>query len=132
MVKSPEGARHLSRPYWELLAEVVALESPWAQSRAYTPETTTSLGEAEEWEKLESWIGAAWMLWPPGVGEAMEKPESATEVEMERAMALLSRNAVQNIDQRVGRWSKERRQGMPESFQRICKQAHEAAERDGR
>ena len=126
VVRSPEGTRHLSHPYWELLAEVAALETPPAHNRTYTPETTTFLEESKEWEKLESCIGAAWILWPRGAGEA--------EGDLERAMTLLSHGqpgAIQNIERRVGLWSRESGQGIPESFQRICKQVHEAVQQDG-
>ena len=151
LIKSREGARRLSPPYWKLLAEVAILESPWAQGLTYTPDTTTSLEEAGQWEKLGCWIVAAWMLWPPDAGEAMEKLESATEEELERArvngleramdmekalaraMTLLSYNqpgAIRDVEQWVERWSKERGQDIPELFQRICKQAPEAVQQD--
>ena len=151
VIKSREGVRRLSPPSWELLAEAAISESPWAPGRTYTPDTTASLEEAEEWEKLRCWIGVVWMLWPPDPGEATEELENVPEEELEglrakgleravevekelvRAMALLSHNqpgAIQNIERRVERWSKERGQDVPESFQRICKQVHEAVQQD--
>ena len=113
VVKSREGARHLSHPYWELLVEVAILESPWARSRSYSPRTTACLEGAQEWDKLERWIGVVWMLWPPGAN-------GATEDELERVMALLSHNrpdSTQNLEQWMERWSKERDVDIPESFQ---------------
>ena len=123
VVESSEGARRLSHPYWELLAEVAALESPRVQNRTYTPQTTAFLEEAREWEKLERWISVVCMLWPPDAGEE-------TEEDLERAMVLLSHNRpgiIQDPEQQVRQWSREREQDVAGSFQR----AREVAQRDG-
>ena len=48
---------------------------------AYDLQVITSLLEAQEWDKLECWMGIVWMAWPP-------QTEKATE-EVECVMALL-------------------------------------------
>jgi len=125
--QSLEGAQHLSHWYWELLVELTMLDS-WRLSRdpTYSPQITISLTEAQEWSKLECWMGTVWMLWPPEAGGIAEE-------DISRTMLLLFRQrpgAAQKLEQWMGRWSQECVGDIPESFQRICKQAHEEVQRD--
>jgi len=121
-LESFEGARYLSYQYWELLVELAILESLRLVGEAvYCPWIMTSLVEAQEWNKLECWMGTVWILWPPGAG-------GMTEPEFDRSMLLLFRQrpgAAQRIEQWMERWSQECDEEIPESFQRICKQVHE-------
>jgi len=126
-LQSSEATQLLSHWYWELLVEL-AISRPWRLERntTYSPQTITFLAEAQEWSKLECWMGTVWMVWPPGTG-------GATEGDLGRSMVLLLRQrpgAAQKLEQWMGRWSQKRRKGIPESFQRICKQAHEEAQWD--
>ena len=121
-LKSFEGTRYLSYRYWELLVELAILESlRLAGEAAYCPRIMTSLVEAQEWKKLECWMGTVWILWPPGAG-------GMTEEEFHHSMLLLFRQrpgATQRLEQWMERWSQECDVDIPESFQRIYKQVHE-------
>jgi len=127
--QTSEGAQHVSYPYWELLAELAISESPWPESSGvvYSSQITTLLTEAQEWDKLECWIGAVWVAWPPA-------PGGTTEEDLDHVMVLLFRQrpgALQRLEQWMERWSRRDSGDIPESFKRICKQAHEAAQQDG-
>ena len=66
----------------------------------YRPHVTGSLLEGQEWDKLECWLGVAWMLWVPYADET-------TEV-LECAMTALFRQrpgSVQNFVQWMERWN---------------------------
>ena len=124
-IKSPEGARDLSIPSWELLAELASW-SPRFRGRipTYTPQVMASLLETREWDKLECWIGVVWMVWRPETDAMME--------DVEHAMISLFRQrpgAVQKLIQWMERWSKWDNK-VPEAFQRICKQSRETAQPD--
>jgi len=126
-LQSSEATQLLSLWYWGLLVELTIRHS-WRLGRnpTYSPQIIRFLIETQEWSKLECWIGTVWMVWPPGTG-------GATEGDLGRSMVLLLRQrpgAAQKLEQWMGRWSQKRRKGIPESFQRICKQAHEGAQRD--
>ena len=84
-LRSCEAAQHLSHWYWELLVEL-AISASWWLGRGITraPQIITFLTEAQEWSKLECWIGTVWMKWPPGEG-------GTTEEDLERSMVLLFR-----------------------------------------
>jgi len=125
--QSPEGIRHLSQLYWELLVELAI--SPWSDDDVviYNPQIVVSLTEAEAWDKLECWMGTVWMIWPPGVG-------GTTEEDLER-MTLLLFHHQPGVVQKLIHWMERWRSGgsdreVPESFKRICAQAREAAQQD--
>jgi len=122
-----EGAQCLSNWYWELLVELAILVSRWLRSDVvYNPQITAFLTEAQEWSKLECWMGIVWMLWLPRAG-------SLTEEDLGRTMQLLFRQrpgAAQKLEQWMERWSQKRGKDVPGPFQRICKQAYEAAQQD--
>jgi len=126
-LQTSEAAQRLSHWYWELLAE---LTIPWSlQQRlgvAYNPQTVTFLAEAQEWNKLECWMGIVWALWPPEAG-------GITEEDLGRSILLLFRQrpgAFEKLQQWMERWSQSGDKSIPESFQRICGQAQEIAQRD--
>jgi len=125
-IQSSEGIQHLSHWYWELLVELlVSLPSNRQLEVTYDPRTTTSLTEAQEWGKLECWIGTVWMSCPPGV-------DRVTEEGLDRSMALLFRErpgALQKLEQWMERWGQQRGNHIPDAFQRLCGEAHEAAQR---
>ena len=125
-IKSSEGARDLSIRSWELLVELVTATLFWflkLRIPTYTPKVMASLLEAQEWDKLECWIGVVWMAWPPETDAAMEAVEDA--------MVSLSRQrpgAVQKLTQWMERWGTRWSNKVPEAFQRICKQPHDIAQ----
>ena len=79
-----------------------------------------SLEEAEEWGKLECWLGGIWVVWPPEVQSVLTE-EDLTRV----TLALVCRrpNALRKLEQWAERWSAENSQGMRESFQRFHQNA---------
>ena len=126
-LQSSEGVRHLPHRYWELLVDLVTPCPRWLRDEVtYNPRIVTFLVEAGEWSKLECWMGIIWIVWPPGAGGMAEE-------EFDHSMRSLFRHrpgAAQKLDQWVGGWSREYGADIPESFQRICKQANEATQRD--
>ena len=124
-IQSSEGAQCLSIHSWELLAELTILPPLGSGNSAYTPQVTASLLEAQEWDKLECWMGVVWMEWPPQTTVAIEN--------VERVMVLLFRQqpgAVQKLTHRMEQWSKRRNKEVPTAFQRICKQPRESVRPD--
>jgi len=126
-IKSFEGTQLLSHWYWELLLELAISQRFLLYIITYNPQTMIFLTEAQEWSKLECWIGIVWISWPP-------EADGITEEDLGRSMLLLFRQrpgAFQKLEQWMERWSQTSNWNkIPESFQRICKQAQEAAQRD--
>ena len=126
-IQSSEGIQHISHPYWKLLVELMVSNSWWLERSIYNPQTMVSLKEAEEWDKLECWMGVVWMFWPPEKGET-------TEVDLEQmALSLFHHQpgAVQKLEQWMGQWTHGWKK-IPKSFQQICKQAHDEAAQQAR
>ena len=123
-LRTSEGIQHLSHWYWELVVELAISQSQWQiHGITYNPQITVFLVEAQEWTKLECWIGTIWVLWPPETGEI-------TEEDLGHLILLLSRQRpglFEKLEQWMERWSQRHEEEIPESFQRICKQAQEAA-----
>ena len=131
-IQSWEGAQHLSHWYWESLVKLAVSES-WRLRLDITRslQIITSLAEAKEWSKLECWmgivcVGVVWTLLP-------WKANAMVEADLGHSILLLFRQrpgAVQKLERWMGRWGQKRGIDVPESFKQICKQAHEAAQRD--
>ena len=129
IIQSPEGAQRLSNQSWEWLVKLV-ISGLWRVPSgfghvAYSPQVVASLLEAQEWDRLEYCIGVIWMVWPPEISKAVE--------DLERVMVLLFRQrpgAAQKLKEWVEQWSQKCDEDIPESFQQVCKQAQEAAQRD--
>jgi hypothetical protein len=116
-IQSPEGIQSLSIRSWELLAELTKSWQSGLEDSVYDPQVTASLLEAQEWEKLECWMGVVWMAWPPQT--------DATTGDLEHVMLLLFRQrpgAVQKLTQWMEQWSEEKGEEVPEAFKRICEQ----------
>ena len=118
----PEGVRHLSHPYWELLAELATSE---CLDPAFNPRITALLVEAQEWNKLEYWIATVWMMWPPGNGTIEEGLEHSTLLLFHQRP-----DAVRKLTLWTERWSEKHRKEVPESFKRTCQQASEVLQED--
>ena len=137
ILQTSEGTQLLSHWYWELLVELVVSQSVelrreaaynqhTTQFLAYNPQITAFLTEAQEWSKLECWMGTVWISWPP-------EDRWTTEEDLSCSMLVLLRQrpgALQKLERWMEWWSQETDKNVPESFQRICKQAQEAAQRD--
>lgn len=125
-IETPEGAQHLSCWYWELLVEfALQLSRTLHDGLVYNPRTIALLIETQEWSKLECWVGAVWMVWPPEAG-------ATTEEELGHSMQLLFHQrpgAVRKLEEWMEQWSEKTNGDIPESFHRICRQAQETARR---
>ena len=124
-IRSPKGARYLSSQCWELLVELMIRYVREVKHAVQSPQVTESLLEAQEWDKLECWIGVVWMTWPPETEE--------TTQDLERAMVVLFHQrprAVRGLAQWMERWNKECNEDVPEAFHQICKRAQEATQQE--
>ena len=124
-IQSSERAQHLSIHSWKLLAELTILPPLGSGNSAYVPQVTASLLEAQEWDKLECWMGVFWMEWSPQTAAIMEG--------VERVMVMLfcqRPRAIQKLTQWMELWSKRRNKEVPDAFQRICKQPREIVRAD--
>ena len=125
--QTPKGVQRLSDRYLELLVELTISLSPAPRdSPAYSPQITKYLVEAQKWSKLEYWMGIVWMTWPPGAG-------GDTEEGLDDSTLLLfcqRPEAVQKLEQWMEQCYETCGNDIPEPFKQICKQAHEAAQRD--
>ena len=131
-IQSSEDVQHLSLPYWELLTELLILESQRLEAVAWSPRIMASLEGNQEWDqergKLECWMGIVWMAWPPETG-------STAEGEVRDATLSLFRQrpgAAQKLEEWMERWSERSGKAVPESFRQVCEQVrHEAAQQAG-
>jgi hypothetical protein len=125
VLQTSEGPRRLSHWYWELLVEIAISLPQWMRDGlTYSPRITTSLVEAQEWSNLECWMGAVWMMWPPGIGGIARR-------DLERYMVLLSHQrpgATEKPEQWMERWSQSPFNTIPDPFQQVCRQARRAAQ----
>ena len=126
VVGSSQGTQHLSHWYWELLVELALVTPEWPIFVPRdSPEITKSLVEAQELDKFECWIGLVWLnSWEWDVA-------GVTEEDLENWMLLLFRQrpgATQKLKEWMERGNQRLGWDIPESFQRICERAHEAAQ----
>ena len=125
VIRSPEGVQRLSHWYWELLVEL-AVSEPWLLEfgDADARKIAKSFIDAQEWGKLECWIGIEWMCseWAGILEEALEHS----------TLLLLHQRpgAAQRLEQWMERWSNQfPRRRVPESFQRVLTRECEAVQR---
>ena len=124
VIRFSEGTQRLSHWYWEFLVELAVSGPQWLRSEDIPgPEITKSLIDAEEWDKLECWIGTVWMSF-----------ESAgfAEEDLEHSTLLLFHQrpgSVQRLEQWMDRWSQRHGKDVPESFQRLLTRADKAVQR---
>jgi len=116
VLESTEGIRRLPYGYWELLAELI-ISKRYILGRAnYDPRIAESLGEAEEWDKLQWWFCTAWASWGPN--------SYSSEVADVESMALpLFRNQP-GACEKIERWMERLDRSELESFQRMCERAN--------
>jgi len=122
VLQSSEAAQLLSQHHWKSLVELVIqwseyLEYGWA---TYNPQIMTNLKGAQEWDKLECWIGVVWLMWPPENDKTME-------MDLEDGMLLLSHKqpgSIQRLQQWMGQWKGIWYLNVPQSFGRICEEAN--------
>ena len=118
-IQSPEGAQHLSLQSWQFMVEYTTRESWKLEDGFYKPHISPLLEKAQEWDKLECWMGIVWMAWPPGAND-LAKTEELGHVM--KSLFQQRPNAAQKLEQWI-KQSQEGREEIPESFQQICKEA---------
>ena len=121
IIQSSGESQHLSHHYWDLLIELSIKESQYLRPHpTYNPEIITYLKDAQEWDKLECWMGVVWMVWPPKDDETMED-------DLKSGMQSLFHHqpgAIQKLQQWMGQWSEHSRLDVPKLFRQICEEAH--------
>lgn len=124
-IQSPEGAQHLSYQSWRLLVECTILESWRLEHIDYRPDITLFLERAQEWDRLECWMGVVWMVWPPKANELEKKRELRCVM-----VSLFQQqpSAAQGLNQWMEQWSHGCTKEILESFQPIFEQACEIAQ----
>jgi len=124
-LQTPERAQHLSYWYWELVVELAVSQALW-RVPTYNPRISKFLIEAQEWSKLECWMGTVWMVWSP-------EADGITEEDLGHSIHLLflkRPGAFEKLKQWMEQWSQTNDENIPDSFQRICEQAQEVTQRD--
>ena len=123
VIRSSEGIRRLSHPYWELLVELSISESRWPDGVVWSPDIMISLEGDLEWDKLECWMGVVWMAWPPETGSVTEKGVRYMTLSLFRRWP----GAVRKLERWMERWSERHGRVVPKTFQRICEKARPEA-----
>jgi hypothetical protein len=116
ILRSSEGTQRLSHRLWELLVELVVLGSQLTRYRAYIPQTTTYLKNAQKWDELECWVVIVWILWPP-------ESQNTAEVNLVLAMSSLAHerpDALRKLEQLMEKWSRATNQNIPGLFPQFC------------
>jgi hypothetical protein len=119
IIQSAEGVRHLAVHVWDFLTEHTTMyPGSFGGGITYDPHVTDFLLDAQEWEKLECWLGVVWIVWLPEAGDVTEDVESATNLLFRRKP-----DAVRKLTQWMEQWSRPWGKAIPVSFQAICEQA---------
>ena len=112
----------LSHSYWELLLNHAAYWADYPGLRTYNPDVMTILEGSEEWDKLKCWIGVVWIMWPPGSGVTTEEELKSVMLSLSHQNPDVIQELEKQMEQFHSKWSQVE---IPESFQQICKQAHD-------
>ena len=81
VVRSPQGRRSLSHPYWELMVELsAAVHELWFLDYPINDDLQVmfSLEEEEEWDTLECWSGLVWLQRLPKIDTIPKDLERVT------------------------------------------------------
>ena len=125
VIRSPEGTQCLFDWCWEPLGKFAVRDSWWwGFGDLDSLKIARSLVEAEEWGKLECWIGIVWMF---------SESAGITEEDLEHPTLLLlchRPGAAQKLEQWMEQWSQEDSQWhTSESSQSRITRTHGALER---
>lgn len=81
VIRSPQGRRSLSHPYWEFMVELsLGTGGFWYRNLATDDDLwiMSSLEEQEEWDKLEYWGSSFWLRQDEGIQTTSEGLERMT------------------------------------------------------
>jgi hypothetical protein len=123
-LRSPIGQRYLSSHYWLLLWNLISVGQPnWSYNPKKDVEVMKSLEEAQDWDKLETWIFFIWRT---------DSPITTWNEDIERATLTLFQQRPSAIPRFKALYEK-RTQGIPrrstpsslceDVFRRVCDQA---------
>ena len=117
IIASEVGREQLPFRYWELLVQLSRNFSGELRSVLCDGEIIGSLEEEEEWEKLECWLGAVWIV------QYRSEDEPEVEVIIQATAALLQR--IPKAAQRLKGWVADSEEGSfarvhADEFQRVC------------
>ena len=137
-IQSPEATQHLPYHYWELLVELSILKSRWLQlpdQYILSAQVMVSLEDAQEWDKLECWIGVVWINWPPEnvdtTGDSRAtKDGGVTGRGLEDVMLSLFHHQPGSI-QRLQKLMVRCRFYVPMLFEQICERMYSKPEQQG-
>ena len=122
-IKSAKAPQSLAIQVWESLARSAIFRSRTLMSvTTYDPHVTDFLLDAQEWEKLECWLGIVWMTWLSETDDVTEEVKHATNLLFRQKPA-----AVQKHTQWMEEWSGLEKKPIPGTFQQICEQARQEA-----
>ena len=108
IIGSAEGVRNLALQPWGLLVGLAI--GGHLGSATYNPDVATFLVDAEDWDKLVTWIGVVLMAWPPEPGNVAKELEDATK-------SLFRQRP--GVFQDLTQWLEQHGRQAPELFQRI-------------
>jgi len=117
VIQSSEGVQGLSHRYRKLFGELTISWSWRLRGYIWSSQITAFLKGSQERDKLECWIGVAWMVWPPGTGGTIKEDIEHTMLSLFRQRS----DAIRKLKKRMERWSEENDYQVPESFKSICK-----------
>jgi len=113
VIRSTEGIRRLPYSYWELLVEFAVSKPKRLRYTPYDPHIMESLEEAEEWDRLECWIGIVWAMWGPDCRVHWRAAN------LEPATLSLFRKKT-GAYQKLERWMERIGERVLEPFQQMC------------
>ena len=120
IIDTPGGAQRLSRSNWQLLVELSALSQSSSLKTRWSAFPVGSLEAGQEWDKLEDWVGFAWVVWPLEGHEVEDHIKHATLISFRQRPSGVKRIR-QLMEQRGGN------PVVPDLFQRICEQVDREA-----
>ena len=127
VIRSHKGASLLPDSYWKLLVELTISEQlPPEFENTPAAKIAMSLTDADEWDKLECWIGIVWMC-----SDSQDAFNVALEDLEGCALMLFQQRpgARQRLEQRMGEWRQRHYTRNPASVLPFFTLTNEAVER---
>ena len=119
IIQSTEGVRHLDTQVWGLLMELMtSYPRVMGDETTYDTRVMEFLLGAQEWEKLECWLGVVWMAWLPEPGDVLEDLKNTTNLLFHQKP-----DAAQKLTQWIRQYCQKWNNVIPTSFRQICERA---------
>lgn len=117
IAQSLEGLQHLSIQSWKLLVELTVKYRWDFENTIFIPDVTSTLLKAQEWDKLECYMGIVWVHWP-------EETDNIPQ-DLKHAMELLFHHRP-GAAKKLTQWMEKAGWYVPESSKKIFRQVYEA------